>query len=65
MNGKVLNAEWDNSDVVQVAEVAPYGTIWRGEAHGLFERLTIPKHSIVANSSLAVANSIKTQRSQK
>lgn len=32
------------------------GTISRSEAHGLFERLTIPHLSIVANPSLVATN---------
>ena len=38
------------------------GTMWRGEAHGLFERHTIPNRSMVVNSSFARANFTASRR---
>lgn len=37
-------------------DMSAFGTIWKGEAHWLFESLFINKLLIVLNSSLALAN---------
>ncbi|CAB1415717.1 unnamed protein product [Pleuronectes platessa] len=39
--------------------------MWSGEAHGLLDRLTIPKRSMVANSSFAVANFTVSRRRER